>query len=195
MPLDQPVAPSAEPSGSGAVPGVASAPGSSIPVPGSSAGDSSGSSGSSNGAAIGGGIAGGIIGLVLLALLAYFLLARRRRQGRDAAIVPVSGGKGDIESASDTGSSPGRGGSGSSPQSVGCWPFGRSLRARPAHQVGSPGSDTFSDTAFLPKGVAGSTKLNSAPMHANARGGSLIPPLAARLAAARGEVRLLSCHP
>jgi len=154
-------APEAAPSAGGGVsaPG-ASAPGATpgVPIPAEPKG-----SGGSTGAIVGG-VVGGLVFGVLLAALLWFWLARRRRRAKEerAAAGFAAGGKGDVESASDTGSSSGGsgGGGGAHPS---CWPFNRRQARGGAGGGGQRGAESpgemYGSTAFLPKGVKGSSKV------------------------------------
>jgi len=146
--------------------GIVNPPGSpAIPIP---------SRGSASGAAIGGGIGGGIAAFLLLAAILFWVMRRRRhasdQQGRPLGL---SGGKGDVESASDTGSSTGGDTAASGPW----WRFGRRRAA------GSTGSHLQSDSpgasrgtaAFLVKGAPSSMDLGGgkgALTHSNGSNGS-----------------------
>lgn len=143
-----------------AAPGAAGGP-AAVPVPSSG--------GSSNTGAIAGGVIGGLaFGLLLAAAVWFWLLRRRQREraAKEAAGLAV-GGKGDIESASDTGSSSGGGYSGSSGggSHPSCWPFNRrGPKLRPGGDVGSapPSADSpgglYGSNAFLANGAEGSVK-------------------------------------
>ncbi|KAK4685712.1 hypothetical protein P7C73_g4437, partial [Tremellales sp. Uapishka_1] len=66
----------------------------SVASPGKSGSASSSShSGSSNGAAIGGGVAGGVVALLLLGLLAWFFMRRRKRQSGTRTPIDLDGGE------------------------------------------------------------------------------------------------------
>lgn len=149
-------------------------------------------SSSSNTAVVAGGVIGGLAVGLLLAALLWFWLARRRRQARAAGDTAAlaAGGKGDIESGSDTGSSSGEGygGGGRGPRAgahPSCWPFNRrAARQQPngdsssaRHSADSPGG-MYGSTAFLAKGEAGAAKAERpvyGQVHANARSGAATP--------------------
>lgn len=154
-PSDGAPAPAASPEGGAIVPGAE-------PIP------AGGSDSGSNTAAIAGGIVGGLAFGLLLAAVIWFWLVRRRRRRRQLAAEGANlaaSGKGDIELASDTGSSSDgayAGGGGPHPS---CWPFNRrSAKQRPSGDssssrltADSPG-DMYGSKAFLANGTQGSAK-------------------------------------
>lgn len=141
-------------------------------APGSSAGPGAdsvgGSGGGSNTAAIAGGVIGGLAFGLLLAVLVWFWLVRRRRrrQSELEGARLATGGKGDVESASETGSSSGGGYAGSGGRAhASWWPFNR-RSAKQRHSVDSASSQPLEDSpggmygskAFAVKGTDGSAK-------------------------------------
>jgi hypothetical protein len=142
-------------------------------APGASAGPGAdsvggGGGGGGNTAAIAGGVIGGLAFGLLLAALVWFWLVRRRRrrQSELEGARLATGGKGDVESASETGSSSGGGYAGSGGRAhTSWWPFNR-RSAKQRHSVDSSGSQPLEDSpggmygskAFPVKGADGSAK-------------------------------------
>ena len=147
-------------------PAPAAVPGGAAPGPG--ADPAGGSSGGSNTAAIAGGVIGGLAFGLLLAALVWFWLVRRRRrrQSELEGARLATGGKGDVESASETGSSSGGGYAGGSGRAHSTWwPFSRrGAKQRPSidSSSGQPLEDSpggmYSSKAFPAKGADGSAK-------------------------------------